>query len=119
MLTGKWTRLNSDCQKFHAIYKHIGRRSGENEHDQIKNAEANFEERFGLRGFTYLHVWEVLKQYPKWDAEEPLDISCLEDIFGPDKRPRPERTTKRAGKKQKSTETSSAASSGGSQTSTF
>ena len=59
-----------------------------------------------------------MKNYPKWDAEDPLDVTCLDDIFGPDKRPRPERTNRRAGKKQKS-ETSSAASSGGSQTSTF
>lgn len=56
MLTGKWTRLNGDCQKFNAIYKHIQRRSGENEHDHIKNAKTNFEERFGSRGFTYEHV---------------------------------------------------------------
>ncbi|PWA94497.1 ABC transporter Tap-like, P-loop containing nucleoside triphosphate hydrolase [Artemisia annua] len=119
MLTGKWTRLNSDCQKFNSNYKHIGRRSGENEYDQIKNAETNFEQRFGTRSFTYLHVWEILKQYPKWDAEDPLNFACLEDIFGPDKRPRPETTTKQAQKKQKSTDASSAASSGGSQTSSF
>lgn len=119
MLFGKWSRLNGDCQKFNAIYRHIERLSGENEHDHIENAKTSFEERFGSRGFTYVHVWEILKRYPKWDAEEPLDITCLEDIFGPDKRPCLERNTKRAGKKQKSTKTSSAASSGGSQTSTF
>ncbi|PWA92012.1 myb-like domain, Myb/SANT-like DNA-binding domain protein [Artemisia annua] len=118
MLTGKWSRLNGDCQKFNAIYKHIGRRSGENDRDQIENAKKSFEERFGTRGFNYEHVLDVLKHYPKWDAEEPIDITCLDDIFGPDKRPRPERTTRRPGKKQK-LETLSAASSGGSQTSTF
>ena len=70
MLTGKWTRLNGDCQKFHALYKHLERRSGENEHNHINNAKANFDERFGSRGFNYEHVWEVLKNYPKWDAED-------------------------------------------------
>ena len=89
MLTGKWTRLNGDCQKFNGIYKHLQRRSGETEHDHVENAKANFEQRFGTRGFTYVHVWEILKNYPKWDAEEPLDIACVEDIFGPDKRDRP------------------------------
>ena len=61
ILTGKWTRFNGDCQKFHAIYRHIQRRSGENEHDHIENAKANFEQRFGTRGFTYVHVWKILK----------------------------------------------------------
>jgi hypothetical protein len=100
MLTGKWTRMNGDCQKFNAIYKHLVRRSGENEHDQINNAKVSFAERFGARGFTYEHVWEFLRNYPKWNVEDPLDVSCLEDIFGPDARPRPERANKRAGKKQ-------------------
>ena len=119
MLSGKWSRMNADCQKFHAIYKHLERRSGENDHDHVENAKTSFSQRFGQRGFNLVHVWEILKRYPKWDAEEPLDITCLEDIFGPDKRPRPERTNRRPGKKPKSTDTSSAASSGGSQTSTF
>ena len=119
MLSGKWSRLNGDCQKFHTIYKHLERRSGETEHDHIENAKTSFEERFGSRGFTYVHIWEVLKHYPKWDVEEPLDITCFDDIFGPDKRPHPKRNNKRAEKKQKSTDTSSATSSGGSQTSTF
>jgi hypothetical protein len=85
MLTGKWSTINGDCQKFKAIYKHLQRRSGENEHDHIEIAKTSFDERFGSRGFTYVHVWEILKLYLKWDAEEPLDITCLEDIFGPDK----------------------------------
>ncbi|GJZ70188.1 hypothetical protein Tco_0633738 [Tanacetum coccineum] len=29
MLTGKWTRINGDCQKFNAIYKHLERKSRE------------------------------------------------------------------------------------------
>ena len=63
----------------------------------------------------YVHVWEILRHYPKWDAEEAIDITCLEDIFGPDKRPRPDDAKKtRTAKKQKLTSTSSVASFEGS-----
>ncbi|GJU17175.1 hypothetical protein Tco_1145141 [Tanacetum coccineum] len=42
MLTGKWTRINGDCQKFNAIYKHLERKSKENEADHIKTVKINF-----------------------------------------------------------------------------
>ncbi|GJT80480.1 glutathione S-transferase T3-like protein [Tanacetum coccineum] len=42
MLRGKWTRINGDCQKFNAIYKHLERKSGENEADHIEAANINF-----------------------------------------------------------------------------
>ncbi|GJT77312.1 hypothetical protein Tco_1044037 [Tanacetum coccineum] len=42
MLTGKWSRVNGDCQKFNAIYKHLECKSGENEADHIENAKINF-----------------------------------------------------------------------------
>ncbi|GJS71534.1 glutathione S-transferase T3-like protein [Tanacetum coccineum] len=42
MLTCKLTRINGDCQKFNAIYKHLERKSGENEADHIENAKINF-----------------------------------------------------------------------------
>ncbi|GJW05419.1 hypothetical protein Tco_1564275 [Tanacetum coccineum] len=42
MLTCKWTRINGDCQKFNAIYKHLERKSGENEADHIENSKINF-----------------------------------------------------------------------------
>ncbi|GJZ12002.1 endoplasmin [Tanacetum coccineum] len=50
--------------------------------------------------------------YPKWDAAEPIDGDNLQEVFGPDKRERPA-GKQRAGKKQKSVETSG--STGGSQ----
>lgn len=77
MLMGKWTRINGDCKKFNVVYKHLQRRSGENEHDQLENAKTNFENHFGNKSFMYVHVWEILRHYPKWDAEEPIDITCL------------------------------------------
>ncbi|GKB13851.1 hypothetical protein Tco_0847774 [Tanacetum coccineum] len=42
MLTGKWSRINGDCQKFNAIYKHIQRKSGENKADHIEAAKITF-----------------------------------------------------------------------------
>ncbi|GJR60234.1 glutathione S-transferase T3-like protein [Tanacetum coccineum] len=87
MLTGKWTRMHGDCKRFNAYYKQANRKSGENEADLIET-------------------------YPKWDAAEPIDVENLQEVFGPDKRERPA-GKQRAGKKQKSVETSG--STGGSQ----
>ena len=56
IVTGKWTRLNGDCQKFNAIYKHLQRRSGENDSDYLENSKTIFEQRFGGRSFQYVHV---------------------------------------------------------------
>ncbi|GKC58300.1 hypothetical protein Tco_1085898 [Tanacetum coccineum] len=42
MLTGKWTRINGDCQKFNAIYKHLERKSRKNEADHIEAAKITF-----------------------------------------------------------------------------
>ncbi|GKF55882.1 hypothetical protein Tco_0166222 [Tanacetum coccineum] len=42
MLTGKWTRINGDCQKFNAIYKYLEHKSVENEADHIETAKINF-----------------------------------------------------------------------------
>ncbi|GJT51534.1 hypothetical protein Tco_0977691 [Tanacetum coccineum] len=42
ILTGKWTRTNADCQKFNAIYKHLERKSEENEADHIEAAKITF-----------------------------------------------------------------------------
>ncbi|GKA97650.1 hypothetical protein Tco_0825544 [Tanacetum coccineum] len=42
MLMGKWSRINGDCQKFNAIYKHLERISGENGVDHIEAAKVTF-----------------------------------------------------------------------------
>nr|GEV77969.1 glutathione S-transferase T3-like [Tanacetum cinerariifolium] len=42
MLTGKWSRINGDCQKFNAIYKHIERKSEDNEAEHIEAAKITF-----------------------------------------------------------------------------
>ncbi|GKD38893.1 hypothetical protein Tco_1259100 [Tanacetum coccineum] len=38
MATCKWYRINTDCQKFNAIYKHLQCKSEENEAGHIKTA---------------------------------------------------------------------------------
>ena len=39
IVTGKWKRLNNECQKLNAIYKHLHRTSRENDSDHFKNAK--------------------------------------------------------------------------------
>ncbi|GKE86479.1 hypothetical protein Tco_1560221 [Tanacetum coccineum] len=64
MMTGKWSRMHSDCQRFNAIYKHLTRKSGESDADLVENAKTSYIERCG-RQFQYDHVWVILKNYPK------------------------------------------------------
>ncbi|GJZ14770.1 hypothetical protein Tco_0550447, partial [Tanacetum coccineum] len=42
MTMGKWARINGYFQKFNAIYKHLQRKSGENEVDHIDTTKINF-----------------------------------------------------------------------------
>ncbi|GJU82121.1 somatic embryogenesis receptor kinase 2 [Tanacetum coccineum] len=42
MITGKWNRMHPDCQKFHAIYKGITRKSGENDGDVLEAVKAEY-----------------------------------------------------------------------------
>ncbi|GJX80547.1 hypothetical protein Tco_0328696 [Tanacetum coccineum] len=61
MLTGKWTRTNADCQKFNAIYKHLERKSGENEAD-IEAAKITFAAQQPKgRKFQLEHCWRILR----------------------------------------------------------
>ncbi|GKD63303.1 hypothetical protein Tco_1305411 [Tanacetum coccineum] len=67
MLTGKWTRINGDCQKFNAIYKHLERKSGENEADHIEAAKITFATQQPTgRKFQLEHCWRILKGHSKW-----------------------------------------------------
>ncbi|GJY75490.1 hypothetical protein Tco_0480606 [Tanacetum coccineum] len=102
-MTRKWTRMHGDCQRFNAIYKHLTRKSGENDADLVENAKTNYLERCGKK-IQYPHVWNILKNYPKWNAAEPIDEDNLEELFGPDPRERPA-GKQRASKKQKSCDT--------------
>ncbi|GKB70963.1 hypothetical protein Tco_0932375 [Tanacetum coccineum] len=86
MMTGKWSRINGDCQKFNAIYKHLTRKSEKNEADHIENAKDSYMECCDNKKFAYVHVWNILKSYPKWDAAKPIDEVNLAELFGPDLR---------------------------------
>ncbi|GJZ71259.1 hypothetical protein Tco_0635110 [Tanacetum coccineum] len=111
MMTGKWTRMHGDCQRFNGIYKHLNRKSGESDVDLVENAKTTYIDRYGKK-ILYPRVWNILKNYPKWDAAEPIDADNLEELFGPDPRERPA-GKQRAPKKQKSVETTSAGGSTG------
>ncbi|GKE15759.1 hypothetical protein Tco_1423336 [Tanacetum coccineum] len=115
MMTGKWTRMHGDCQRFNAIYKHLTRKSGENDADLVENAKTTYMELYGNKKIQYVHVWNILKNYPKWNVAESIDEDNLQELFGPDPRERPA-GKQRASKKQKSVDTSSVGgSTGGSQ----
>ncbi|GKA37884.1 hypothetical protein Tco_0724449 [Tanacetum coccineum] len=67
MITRKWSRINGDCQKFNAIYKHLTRKSRENEADHIENANDTYMERYA----------------------KPIDEDNITKLFAPDPRARP------------------------------
>nr|GEW22664.1 myb-like domain, Myb/SANT-like DNA-binding domain protein [Tanacetum cinerariifolium] len=107
--------MHGDCQRFNAIYKYLTRKSRENDVDLVENAKTTYMERYGNKKFQYAHVWNILKNYLKWNAAEPIDKDNLQELFGLDPRERPA-GKQRASKKQKSVDTSSAGgSTGGSQ----
>ncbi|GKE45216.1 hypothetical protein Tco_1472500, partial [Tanacetum coccineum] len=67
---------NADCQKFNAIYKHLERKSGENEADHIEAAKITFTaQQPNGRKFQLEHAWRILKGHSKWDAPKPLETS--------------------------------------------
>nr|GEZ31056.1 RNA-directed DNA polymerase, eukaryota, reverse transcriptase zinc-binding domain protein [Tanacetum cinerariifolium] len=80
--TGKWSRINGDCQKFNAIYKNLTRKSRKNKADHIENANDTYMERYGNKKFQYVHSWNILKSYPKWDATKPLMKIILLSYLG-------------------------------------
>ncbi|GJU68544.1 hypothetical protein Tco_1254803 [Tanacetum coccineum] len=89
MITEKWSRISSDCQRFNAIYKHLTRKNGKNKSDHIDSAKDTYMERHGNKKFQYVHSWNILKSYLKWDATKPIDEDNLAELFGPDPRARP------------------------------
>ncbi|GJS98550.1 zinc finger BED domain-containing protein RICESLEEPER 2-like protein [Tanacetum coccineum] len=115
MLMGKWTRINGDCQNFNAIYKHLERKSGENEADHIEAAKITFAaQQLTGRKFQLEHCWRILKGHSKWDAPKPLDTEDHTEIFSPDVRPRPARKNRPAKKTKSETTGSTGGSASGS-----
>ncbi|GKB41674.1 hypothetical protein Tco_0886616 [Tanacetum coccineum] len=116
MPTGKWTRINGDCQKFNAIYKHLERKSGENEAGHIETAKITFVAAHQSKGrkFQLEHAWRILKGHSKWDAPKPLDTEDHTEIFEPDTRHRPTSKSRPAKKTKSETTGSSGGSASGS-----
>ena len=65
MITGKWARLSCECCKCHDIYHYLQQTSQDPEQN-ISTALNMFRERYGRRGFQYLHVWLILKNTQEW-----------------------------------------------------
>ncbi|GKB66565.1 hypothetical protein Tco_0927977 [Tanacetum coccineum] len=86
---GNGHRMQLDVKKFHAIYKGITRKSGENDGDVLEAAKAEYSACNKGEKFAYKHGWRVLKKHPKWDATYHFDSEDHTKIFGPDARPRP------------------------------
>ena len=64
-LMGKWTRMNSECQKFHEIYLNL---QPTREPDvRLEDAMNVFKERHGGQAFKYFHVWLILRNNVIWD----------------------------------------------------
>nr|GEU84098.1 hypothetical protein [Tanacetum cinerariifolium] len=114
MLTGKWTRINGDCQKFNAIYKHLERKIGENEADHIEVAKVtSAAQQPNGRKFMLEHTWRNLKGHSKWETPKPLDTEDHTEIFVPDVRPRLAGKTRLAKKTKSETTGSSGGSTSG------
>nr|GEV95248.1 translocase of chloroplast 159, chloroplastic [Tanacetum cinerariifolium] len=46
MMSGKWTRMHDDCQRFNAIYKHLTRKIGESDANLVENPKTSFLQRY-------------------------------------------------------------------------
>nr|GEX93910.1 glutathione S-transferase T3-like isoform X1 [Tanacetum cinerariifolium] len=83
MLTGKWTMINDDCQKSNAIYKHLERKSEENEADPIEAAKINFAAQQPKgRKFMLEHMWCILNAHTKWTHRNPLKRMITSKFLG-------------------------------------
>ncbi|GJT39354.1 hypothetical protein Tco_0939219 [Tanacetum coccineum] len=107
-------RLCKISTMFNAIYKHLERKSEENEVDHIETAKTNFMAQSNGRKFLLEHAWRILKNHSKWDASKPLDTDDHTKIFKPDVRPRPALKTRPAKKTKSETTGSSGGSASGS-----
>ncbi|GJZ48719.1 hypothetical protein Tco_0602551 [Tanacetum coccineum] len=106
--------MHGDCQRFNAIYKHLTRKSRGSDADLVENAKTSYIKRCDKK-IQYDHVWNILKNYPKWNAAGPIDEDNLQVLFGPDPIERPA-GKQRAPKKQKSVGMSSVGGSTGGST---
>ncbi|GJT95973.1 hypothetical protein Tco_1091491 [Tanacetum coccineum] len=65
MITGKWTSLTRDCNKFAGIFAQLEQLSGENDSTWLTRCYKRIRE---TRGGACAHyeTWDVLKDHHKW-----------------------------------------------------
>ncbi|XP_071720213.1 uncharacterized protein [Rutidosis leptorrhynchoides] len=66
-LSSKWKKLNTHCQKFGNVVKRLQKewRSKESDHDFRMRCEGQYRLE-NMKAFTSYHVWDFLKDKPKW-----------------------------------------------------
>nr|GEV14458.1 hypothetical protein [Tanacetum cinerariifolium] len=97
MLTGKWTPMNRDVQKFNSIYDQTKLLSGKNEDDLFARVLIFFKDQTG-KEFTHRSAWLFLKNKFKWKNPESTQARRSRghvteeeepEMFGDDAIPRP------------------------------
>ncbi|GJU80984.1 hypothetical protein Tco_1283349 [Tanacetum coccineum] len=110
MLTGKWTPMNRDVQKFNAIYNQTELLSGENEENLYTRVLTLFRDQNGVE-FRHRDAWLFLKP-ESTQARRTRGRVTGEDepeMFGEDAIPRPSGAPRKS-KSQRSSASSSATS---------
>ncbi|GJU35835.1 hypothetical protein Tco_1184189 [Tanacetum coccineum] len=117
MLTGKWTLMNRDVQKFNAIYNQTELLSGENEENLYTRVLTLFRDQYGVE-FRHRDAWLFLKDKYKWTNLESTQARRTRgrvtgedepEMFGEDAIPRPSGAPRKS-KSQRSPASSSATS---------
>ncbi|GJW01578.1 hypothetical protein Tco_1556829 [Tanacetum coccineum] len=109
MVTGKWTTLTYDCNKFIEVVEGNARLSGENDSKWLARCYKTFSEIWGFASAHY-EAWDVLKGHHKWcgvkvvvpgrrvrtaeDIEEPNELFRDDTIPRPPGKPRPSKSQK-------------------------
>jgi len=68
-LKGRWRRFTPLVMKWSGCYDEALRRkrSGYNHEDVVRDAHNIYESTVGSK-FSFLHAWEMLRKYPKWES---------------------------------------------------
>ncbi|GKC63557.1 hypothetical protein Tco_1096155 [Tanacetum coccineum] len=86
MITGKWTTLTRDCNKFVAIFDEHARLGGENDSTWLDRYYKTFAENWGF-AFVHYEVWDVLKNHHKRRGVKAVvserRVRTVEDIEEP------------------------------------
>ena len=96
ILTGKWTPMNRDVNKFNLIYDQTNLLSGENEDNLYTRVLTLFRDQTKSE-FRHMSAWLFLKDKYKWQNPESTQARRTRgrvteedpDMFGPDAIPRP------------------------------